>query len=172
MEHYLYGASCDVWTTHLSLKYIFTQKELNMRQRRWLELIKDYDVRIQYKPGKGNVVADALSRKNLGQLSILFALPKELQEEVQSMELALSIRGMDGVLVNLQMELTLISRIKEAQVSDLEIQKIVQNIKDGKQSDFSVDDRGVVWLMIRLFLPNSAIREELLAEAVGYPASP
>lgn len=172
MEHYLYGASCDVWTAHQSLKYIFTQKELNMRQRRWLELIKDYDVRIQYKPGKANVVTDALSRNNLGYLSILVALPKELQEEVQSMELALSIRGMDGVLVYLQMELTLISRIKEAQVNDLEIQKIVQNIKDGKQSDFSVDDRGVVWLMIRLFLPNSAIQEELLAEAVGYPASP
>jgi hypothetical protein len=61
-RHYLYGETCDIYTDHRSLNYIFTQKELNMRQRRWLELIKDYDLTIQYHPGKSNVVADALSR--------------------------------------------------------------------------------------------------------------
>jgi hypothetical protein len=59
------GKHCDVFTDHKSLKYIFTQKELNMRQRRWLELIKDYDVSLQYHLGKANVVADALSRKTM-----------------------------------------------------------------------------------------------------------
>ncbi|GJR81127.1 putative reverse transcriptase domain-containing protein [Tanacetum coccineum] len=58
-RHYLYGESCDIFTDHKSLKYIFTQRELNMRQRRWLELLKDYDTNIQYHPGKANVVADA-----------------------------------------------------------------------------------------------------------------
>ena len=62
-RHFLYGAKCELYTDHKSLKYFFTQKELNMRQKRWLELIKDYDLTISYTPGKANVVVDALSRK-------------------------------------------------------------------------------------------------------------
>jgi ribonuclease HI len=62
-RHYLMGDHCNIYTDHKSLKYIFTQADLNMRQRRWLELIKDYDLEVHYHPGKANVVADALSRK-------------------------------------------------------------------------------------------------------------
>ncbi|KAI3678914.1 hypothetical protein L6452_38218 [Arctium lappa] len=62
-RHYLYGTKCMIFTDHKSLKYLFDQKELNMRQRRWMELLKDYDCEIHYHPGKANVVVDALSRK-------------------------------------------------------------------------------------------------------------
>jgi hypothetical protein len=62
-RHYLFGHRCEIYTDHKSLKYIFTQSDLNLRQCRWLELIKDYDVGINYHPSKANVVADALSQK-------------------------------------------------------------------------------------------------------------
>ena len=65
-RHYLYGVKYEIFTDHKSLKYLFTEKELYMRQRRWLELVKDYDCVIDYHPGKANSVADALSWKYAG----------------------------------------------------------------------------------------------------------
>ncbi|GJZ39596.1 putative reverse transcriptase domain-containing protein [Tanacetum coccineum] len=62
-RHYLYGTKCTVFTDHKSLQHILNQKDLNMRQRRWLELLSDYDYEIRYHPGKANVVVDALRRK-------------------------------------------------------------------------------------------------------------
>ena len=69
-RHYLYGEKCRIYTDHKSLKYLLTHKELNLRQRRWLELFKDYDCIIDYHSGKANVVADALSRKTVAVMSL------------------------------------------------------------------------------------------------------
>ena len=86
-RHYLYGERCEIYTDHKSLKYFFTQKELNMRQRRWLELVKDYDCEINYHPGKANVVADALSRKSSPSISMMTVIPKLLSLELQKLEI-------------------------------------------------------------------------------------
>ncbi|GJW19012.1 putative reverse transcriptase domain-containing protein [Tanacetum coccineum] len=85
-RHYLYGTKCTVFTDHKSLQHILNQKELNMRQRRWLELLSDYDCEIRYHPGKANVVADALSRKERSKplrvralvMTIGLDLPKQI----------------------------------------------------------------------------------------------
>ena len=67
-RQFLFGETCEINTDNKSLKYLFPQKELNIRQRQWLELLKDYDCIIQYHPGKANVIVDALSRKSVGFL--------------------------------------------------------------------------------------------------------
>ena len=68
-QHYLYGVPCRIFTDHKSLQYLFSQKDLNMRQRRWIELIKDYDCTTEYHSGKANVVVDVLSRKPSSSLA-------------------------------------------------------------------------------------------------------
>jgi hypothetical protein len=77
-RHYLIGHRCEIYSDHKSLKYIFTQDDLNLRQRCWLELIKDYDLGINYHPGKANVVADALSRKKYCNATFARRMPSEL----------------------------------------------------------------------------------------------
>jgi ribonuclease HI len=80
-RHYIIGKMYEVYSDHKSLKYIFTQPDLNLRQRRWLELIKDYDLGINYHPDKANVVADALSRRShLNMLATRGLLPEFCKE--------------------------------------------------------------------------------------------
>ena len=71
-RHYLYGERFEVFLDHKSLKYLFTQKDLNLRQQRWMEYMEDYDFELHYHPGKANVVADALRRKSLSVLESIF----------------------------------------------------------------------------------------------------
>ncbi|GJS56857.1 putative reverse transcriptase domain-containing protein [Tanacetum coccineum] len=91
-RHYLYGMKCVVYTDHKSLQHILDQKELNMRQRRWLELLSDYDCELRYHPGKANVVADALSQKNR---------PKPLR--VRALVMTIGLKNLPPIL-NAQVE--------------------------------------------------------------------
>ena len=80
--HYLYGEQFEVSSDHKSLKYIFTQLDLNMRQRRWMKFLEDYDFTLHYHPGKANVVADALSRKSRGVLASIASREWRMLETV------------------------------------------------------------------------------------------
>ncbi|CAN4114568.1 unnamed protein product [Withania somnifera] len=86
-RHYLYGVRCEIFTDHRSLQYIENERELNARQRRWIELLKDYDISILYHPGMANVVADALSRRavGMGSLAALSIYERPLAVEVRSL---------------------------------------------------------------------------------------
>jgi hypothetical protein len=87
------GTKCHIYTDHKSLKYIFTQADLNMRQRRWLELIKDYDLEVYYHPGKANVVADALSRKVQCSCLSIEAFNETLYWEMRKLNLEIVSQG-------------------------------------------------------------------------------
>jgi len=89
-RHYVYGGKFEVFSDHKSLKYLFDQKELNMRQRRWMEFLKDYDFELHYHPGKANVVADALSRKSL-HVSSLMIHEMNLLEKFRDMNLSITL---------------------------------------------------------------------------------
>ncbi|KAG8485970.1 hypothetical protein CXB51_019321 [Gossypium anomalum] len=107
-RHYLYGEKCRVYTDHKSLKYLMSQKDLNLRQRRWLELLKDYELVIDYHPGKANVVADALSRK------LLFAL--------RDMNTRLKVSDDGSILAELRARPMFLQEICEAQKNDQDLQ--------------------------------------------------
>jgi len=104
-RHYLLGNHCNIYTDHKSLKYIFTQADINMRQRRWLKLIKDYDLEVHYHPGKANVVADALSRK--ARCNCLLSKPKTniLCDEFRRLGLEMVE---EGFLANVELRSTLL----------------------------------------------------------------
>ena len=81
-RHYLYGEEFEVYSDHKSLKYIFTQRDLNIRQRRWMEFLEDYDFTLHYHPGKANVVADALTHKSRGALATIASREWRMLETV------------------------------------------------------------------------------------------
>nr|GFC88360.1 hypothetical protein [Tanacetum cinerariifolium] len=113
--------------------------ELNMRQRRWLELLKDYDTNIQYHPGNANVVADALSRKS-GMIAGI-KVGAEIIRDLERLDIELYVRGHHGYWASLRVEPDLISRIKEAQKEDNEIWTIVENLDKQRRHD-------AIWVVV------------------------
>jgi hypothetical protein len=161
-RHYIMGTKCRIYTDHKSLKYIFTQKDLNIRQRRWLELIKDYDLEIHYHPRKANLVADALSRK--GQVHAVFVtqLPDELAEDFERLNLGI-VAHTEGITIEL--EPTLEQEIRKGQIGDAKIQEIKDLITDGRGPDFTEDEQGTIWFKNRICVPDiDSLRETILKE--------
>jgi hypothetical protein len=147
-RHYLIGNKCEIYTDHKSLKYIFTQPDLNPRQRRWLELIKDYDLEIRYHPGKANVVADALSRK--AYCHHLVTQEPRLCEEMQKLNLGVVPHSYG---YNLSVRPVLDDQIKEAQKDDEKLMEIKGQTGENKAPDFRVDKDGALWFKKRLCVP-------------------
>jgi hypothetical protein len=102
-RHYLIGHRCEIYSDHKSLKYIFMQNDLNLRQRRWLELIIDYDLGINYHPGKANMVADALSRKKYCNATFAKMIRPELHQEIKYLNLTI----VNDITVAMEVEPTL-----------------------------------------------------------------
>jgi hypothetical protein len=133
-----------------------------MRQRRWLELIKDYELEIHYHPGKANVVADALSRKSQVNMMATYPMSYELAKEFDRLSLGF-LNSTQGVTVEL--EPTLEREIKEGQKDDENINKIRQLILEGRGKDFREDEEGVIWFKDRLCVPDiKLIRKLILKE--------
>jgi hypothetical protein len=141
-RHYLMAKRCELYTDHKSLKYIFTQSNLNLRQRRWLELIKDYDLRINYHPGKANVVAYTLSRRSHVNQLVVDSMPIELCEEFDKLNLRI-VANMKAT--EIEVGSNLLQEIRKGQVEDEKIQEIKCNIKEEKSPGFSEDEEGVLW---------------------------
>jgi hypothetical protein len=164
-RHYLMGAHCNIYTDHKSLKYIFTQSDLNMRQRRWLELIKDYDLEVHYHPGKANVVADALSRKAQCNCVIMDSKIATLCDELCNLNLEVIP---SGTLSYISVEPTLHEQIVMAQIGDKGVQVIKEMIeqKVDKYKCFRQDSKGILWFGDRLVVPkNPELRKKILDEA-------
>jgi len=164
-RHYLMGTHCNIYTDHKSLKYIFTQSDLNMRQRRWLELIKDYDLEVHYHPGKANVVADALSRKVHYNCLSVESYNETLYAEMQKLNLEIIP---EGTLNHISIEPTLYDRVIMAQVHDKGVGIIKQKVLEGEQKYkcFRVDHKGILWFESRLVVPkNQELRKQILDEA-------
>jgi hypothetical protein len=141
-RHYLLGNICHIYTDHKSLKYIFTQLELNMRQRRWLELIKDYDLEVHYHLGKVNVVADALSRKDRCNCLTMKSMDHSLCHELERLNIEIVQQGQ---FTNVTIESTIQDQIISAQRKNPGITYIKEKVSSGQQIDFSIDDTSVLW---------------------------
>jgi hypothetical protein len=161
-RHYLMGTHCNIYTDHKSLKYIFTQADLNMRQRIWLELIKDYDLEVQYHMGKVNVVADALSRKSHCNCVMMDSRINTLCDELSKMKIEVIP---SGALSHISIEPTLQAQIIMAQLNDKGVQIIKENLhqKAEKYKCFRQDSKGILWFEDRLVVPkNKYLKKKIL----------
>ena len=148
------GTQCHIYIDHKSFKYIFKQADLNMRQRRWLELIKDYDLEVHYYPGKANVVADALSHKAHCHCLFVKSYSDTLCNEMRKLNFEIIPQG---ALNHISIESTLHDQVVMAQAHDKCINIIKQKLAQGvnKYKCFRQDHQGILWFESCLVIPKN-----------------
>src|SRR4051812_30502312 len=149
-RHYLLGNRCEIFSDHKSLKYIFTQPDLNLRQRRWIETINDFDLTINYTPGKENVMADALSRKAYVNNLKVKKYEPQLCEEFDQLNLSLVPRGYLATLVATP---SLQEKICYAQLEDLFCKEYAIKSQNPKYEAYHLDDQGTLFYDHRIVVP-------------------
>ncbi|KAI4321445.1 hypothetical protein MLD38_034825 [Melastoma candidum] len=164
-RHYLYGETFEIFTDHKSLKYLFSQDELNMRQRRWIELIKDYDCTISYHPGRANVVADALSRKTASLASIEVE-EWRLREQVNEIGVRVRFSGSGPLLATMIIGSQLMDWICAAQLQDPYLTEERSKLQDQADTEFSVSDDELLRYQGRICIPaQEDLRKLIMDEA-------
>ncbi|KAH0672805.1 hypothetical protein KY290_025037 [Solanum tuberosum] len=161
-RHYLYGVHVDIFTDHKNLQYVFTQKDLNLRQMRCLEFLKDYDMSVYYHPGKANVVVDALSRVSMGSLAHVEEGSKELAKEVHRLaKLGVRLEGVDSGGRS-----SLVDEVIVKQDLDPSLVELKGSVSSGKVEVFSQGGYGALRYQGRLCVPCAdGVRERILDEA-------
>ena len=142
-RHYLYGAQFRVFSDHKSLKYLFDQKELNMRQRRWMEFLKDYDFELLYHPGKANVVADALSRKTVHTAHLMIK-EAELLEKFRDMRLQVELGSESIRCSTLTISGDFLSSVRERQLLDACLNRIREQLGSDETRDFTLGNDDIL----------------------------
>ena len=125
----MYGVKFEVYSDDKGLKYLFDQKELNMRQRRWMEFLKDYDFKFKYHAGKASIVADALSRKSL-HMSLIMIEEHKLLKAFRDLKISVSLKPHCLYASELRIECDLRDQIRQAQESD----KFLKSLKNRLQT--------------------------------------
>jgi hypothetical protein len=160
-RHYLLGNLVHIYTDHKSLKYLFTQPNLNMRQRIWLELIKDYELEVHYHPGRANVVADALSRKHRCNHLTIQSHPSCCDPEEPNLWVV-----PHGSLKNIALIPTIKEDVITTQKMDVEMGHLWRRLVLGEAQYFRQDADGVLWLKDRLVVPqNFELHRKIMDEA-------
>lgn len=162
-RHYLYGETYEIFTNHKSLKYLFKQKELNMRHHRWMDLFKDFDCNIYYHQGKGNIVADTLSQKSICMMARAMLSNWKDLETIQELQWKNYHPGY--YVASLRIQAILIPKIKDAQMTNTTIQSLKKETKQNLKA-VRVHDDGILRFKTRLcLLDDKDMRKHILEKA-------
>ena len=162
-RHYLYGSQFQVFNNHKSLKYLFDQKELNMRHRRWMEYLKDYDFELLYHPGKANVIADVLSRKRVHVPAIMIK-ELELIEQLRDMNPGLDTGAGHIRYSMLRFTNEFLDEVRVKQDNDQELQQIISELGIEKRKDFRMGRDGILRFRERVCIPSSRVLRKMLLD--------